>query len=271
MTGILWGLTGVAALVASSPALSQSQSHTEQAHPDIAAQEDHPHNEVDNGTDPTRVRRSLTLSFEHTDLRSDFTSDAFELDFSQPIGPHTSITTTLNLPSIDVAGDKGFGLGDTEIVLTHIATVNRHRGIVFKAGAIFDTASRPELGSGNTVLEGTFIYAWFLKGGHIFAPSFEYDVGIDRDRGREHVSTLTADFYFVPKLKDRRTYMTVDPFIGLDFEADKHFAGLSVTLGRVIGKAFGGNLQAYVKPSGFVGKDRGANWGFETGVKLIGF
>ena len=271
MMRIAWTAAGIAGLLTTAPALAQGQSHTEQAHPDIAAQEDHPHNEVDNGTDPTRVRRSLTLIFEHTDLRQGFNSDAFELDFSQPIGPHTSITATLNAPSIDVAGNKEIGLGDTEFVLTHIAAVNRRRGVVFKAGIIMDTASRPELGTGNIVLEGTFIYAWFLKGGHIFAPSFEYNAGIDRDRGRDHVNTLTTDFYFVPKLKDPRTYMTIDPFIGLDFEQEKQFAGLSVTLGRVIGKALGGNLQVYGKPSVFVGKDRGANWGFETGLKLIGF
>ena len=146
MTSVALSLAGIAALLLAAPALGQSQSHTEEAHPDIAAHEEHPHNEVDNGTDPTRVRRSLTLSFEHTDLRAGFTSDAFELDFSQPIDPHTSITATLNAPSVDVAGDNDIGFGDTEIVVTHIAAVNRHRGIVFKAGVIFDTASRPELG-----------------------------------------------------------------------------------------------------------------------------
>lgn len=242
-------------------------------HPDprIAARADHPHNEDDNGTDPTRVRRYLTLNFEHTDLRAGFSSDAFELDFSQPIGAHTSVTLTLNAPSVDVAGERSIGMGDTELVVTHIPVVTHTHGVVFKAGVILDTASRPELGSGNTVLEGTFIYAWFLKGGHIFAPSFEYNYGVERDDRRERVNSLTADFYYVPRLKDRRFYMTVDPFVTLDFENEHHFGGLSVTVGRMIAPMAGGRLQAYVKPSAFVGKDRAANWGIETGLKLIGF
>jgi hypothetical protein len=40
--------------------------------------------------------------------------------------------------------------------------------------------------------------------------------------------------------------------------------GLQPTSGR-------GALQAYVKPGLYVGSDRGANWGVEVGVKLLGF
>lgn len=267
----LLGLLNVLAVSAAQPSVASAQSHLANSNPEIAARVDHPHNEADNGTDPTRVRRYLTLNFEHTDLRGGFTSDAFELDFSQPIGDHSSVTMTVNGPSVDVAGDRTIGFGDTELVFTHIPVVTHSHGVVLKAGVILDTASRPELGTGNTVLEGTFIYAWFLKGGHIFAPSFEYNYGIERDRGRERVNSLTADFYYVPKLKNRTLYMTVDPFVTFDFENQKHFAGLSVTLGRVLGPAFGGRMQAYMKPSGFVGKDRGANWALEGGLKLVGF
>lgn len=260
-------LTGLA-LVADQQVAGASTAPTG---PSIAAREDHPHNESDNGTDPTRVRRSLTLSFEHTDLRGGFTSDAFEVDFSQPIASHSSITVTLNAPSVDVAGEKSIGFGDTELVVTHIPVVTHTHGVVLKAGVILDTASRPELGSGNTVLEGTFIYAWFLKGGHIFAPSFEYNYGLDPDRGRSRVNSLTADFYYVPRLKDKRLYATLDPFVTFDFEDSRHFAGVAVTLGRVLAPLLGGRLQAYAKPSIFVGKDRSANWAMEGGLKLIGF
>lgn len=267
----LLGLLNVLAVSAAQPSVASAQSHLANSNPEIAARVDHPHNEADNGTDPTRVRRYLTLNFEHTDLRGGFTSDAFELDFSQPVGSHSSVTITLNAPSVDVAGNKSIGRGDTEIVFTHIPVVTHTHGVVLKAGVIFDTASRPELGSGNTVLEGTFVYAWFLKGGHIFAPSFEYNYGVERDIGRERVNSLTADFYFVPRLKDRKLYMTVDPFLTFNFENEQHFAGVSVTLGRQIAPLFGGRLQAYIKPSAFVGQDRSADWGMETGLKVIGF
>jgi hypothetical protein len=92
-------------------------------------------------------------------------------------------------PSVDTAGNASMGFGDVELLLTHIPVITRQYGIVVKAGATFDTASRPELGTGNTVLEGTAIYARFLKGGAILAPSLEYDYGVERDPGPRRGST----------------------------------------------------------------------------------
>jgi hypothetical protein len=250
---------------AEEPAQSPAQSHGQQQ---LAPPH---HDEPDNGTDPTRVQRSITVDFEHTDLRRDFTSDTLELVYNQPLGRHTALNATVPFPSIDVAGNAAMGFGDVELLLTHIPVLTRKYGIVIKGGATFDTASRPELGSGNTVLEATAIYARFLTGGAIFAPSLEYNYGIDRDAGRSRVNRLTLDLYYVPKLKNRAYYMTFDPFVIADFETGKQSAGLSVTLGRVIGQALGGRLQAYVKPSAYVGHDREANWGIETGLKLLGF
>jgi hypothetical protein len=253
---ILWG-----SLLGPAGALAQEQERAAPPH----------HDEPDNGTDPTRVHRSVTVDFEHTDLRGGFTSDTLEFIYSQPLGSHTSVNATVPLPSVDIAGDAAMGFGDVELLLTHIPVVTRTHGIVIKGGVTFDTASRPELGGGQTVLEATAIYARFLAGGAIFAPSLEYNYGVDRDAGRERVNRLTLDLYFVPKLRNRAYYMTLDPFVTADFAAGEQSGGLSVTLGRVIGPALGGRLQAYVKPSVFVGTDRGANWGIETGLKLLGF
>lgn len=229
------------------------------------------HAEPDNGTDPTRVRRSLTVDFEHLELRQGFTSDTLEAVWSEPLGSHTALNATVSLPSVDVAGDTSFGFGDLELQLTHIPVVTRKYGIVLKGEVAFNTASRPELGTGNTVLEATAIYARFLKGGSILAPSLEYDYGIERDAGRSRVHQATLDLYYVPRLKNRAYYMTVDPFVNANFTSDEVSGGLLVTLGRVIGPALGGTLQAYVKPGVYVGSNRGANWGVEAGFKLLGF
>jgi hypothetical protein len=253
-------------LVAAAPALAQDAVPAQDA---AAGRGDAA--EADNGTDPTRVRRSLTVDFEHLDLRGGFSSNTLEVDFNQPLAARTGLALNVPLPGVDTAGNGALGLGDVELLVTHIPVVTREYGIVVKGGATFDTASRPELGGGQTVLEATFIYARFLEDGAIFAPSFEFDYGLDPDPGRARVGAVTADFYYVPKLKDPKYYMTVDPFVTFDFAQGEQSAGLSVTLGRVIGPALGGRLQAYVKPSGFVGSDRGANWGVETGLKLIGF
>jgi hypothetical protein len=256
------------------PALSCLAALAAQAHAQdqpAAQQAPEHHAEPDNGTDPTRVRRSLTADFKHFDLRGGFTSDTLEAVYAEPLGSHTSLTATVPFPSVDTAGNAAMGFGDVELLLTNIPVVTRQYGIVVKAGATFDTASRPELGTGNTVLEGTAIYARFLKGGAILAPSLEYDYGVERDAGRSRVNQLTFDLYYVPHLKNRAWYMTLDPFVNLDFTADRQSGGLTVTLGRVIGPALGGRLQAYVKPGVFIGSDRSSNWGIETGIKLLGF
>ncbi len=253
---------GIGAVIAAPPVRAQ----------DATAQDTPEHHaEPDNGTDPTRVRRSLTVDFEHLELRQGFTSDTLEAVWSEPLGPRTAVNLTLAMPSVDVAGDSSFGFGDVELQLTHIPVVTRTYGIVVKGEIAFDTASRPELGTGNTVLEATAIYARFLKGGAILAPSLEYDYGIERDAGRARVNQATLDLYYVPRLKNRAYYMTVDPFVNANFTTDEVSGGLLVTLGRVIGPALGGTLQAYAKPGVYLGTDRGANWGIEVGLKLLGF
>jgi hypothetical protein len=54
-------------------------------------------------------------------------------------------------------------------------------------------------------------------------------------------------------------------------ENDAEFASVAVTIGRVIGPAFGGSSQVYVKPGVFLGGERSADWGIEIGYKVIGF
>jgi hypothetical protein len=80
---------------------------------------------------------------------------------------------------------------------------------------------------------------------------------------------MVVDLYYVPRFSDPHTFMTVDPAVVFDWENEKQFATLAVTLGRVLGKALGGNSQVYGKPSIQVGTDRSADWGFEAGSKLI--
>ena len=79
------------------------------------------------------------------------------------------------------------------------------------------------------------------------------------------------DFYFVPKLKDPRNLITVDPSINRDWKSEKTFLGLAVTYGRVLGPAFGGRGIITVKPTVFAGGDRPGDWGLEVGYRVIGF
>jgi hypothetical protein len=65
--------------------------------------------------------------------------------------------------------------------------------------------------------------------------------------------------------------MTVDPQVVHDWVRDIDFGNLSVRMGYKLGKRFGGDLQAILKPSVGIGRYRPSNWGVEFEVKLINF
>ncbi|MET0813576.1 MAG: hypothetical protein ABWX88_00125 [Pseudoxanthomonas sp.] len=238
------------------------------------AQEDAPphHAEPDNGTDPTRMSRSATLTYEHLDLLQGFQHDMFRLEGVFPLGAKKNWSTRLRLPvvSTDTAGDDDYGFGDVSVQLAHVFGMTRKRGFVAQGEFTFDTASRDELGGGQTVFKGTLIYAKFLPHG-IFAPALVHSVDVGGGGGdRPDVSITTIDFYYVPKLSGGK-YATFDPAINYDWENDRQFASLAVTLGKSIGPAFGGNSQIYIKPSFQIGAERASDWGVEVGYKVIGF
>jgi hypothetical protein len=97
-----------------------------------------------------------------------------------------------------------FRRGDIEVRLNHVYDVNRQRGIVMKAEVTTDTASSPELGGGKTVVKGTLIYALFLAGGHIIAPSLNQSNSLGGDASRPKINQAVFDLYYVPKLQDPR-------------------------------------------------------------------
>lgn len=229
--------------------------------------------EAGNGTDPTRVQYAAEAKWEHIDLRGGFNSDTLRLSYTMPIGARQDYSVRFRVPlaSVDVAGKDSYALGDASILLGHVFGLTRERGYVLQGEMVFDTADRPELGTGKDVFKGTFIYAKFLSDGGIFAPALVHSVSVAGDDARADVSATTLDLYYVPKLKDPRNFVTFDPSLNADWENDLQYAGLAITCGRVIGKALGGNAIVLVKPSAFAGDDRPGDWGIEVGYKIIGF
>lgn len=223
----------------------------------------------DNGTDPTKQTQAVTLAYEYLELRDGFYRETFKPQYKLPLGPHGSVTLLVPLIRTDIAGNEDYDLGDASLKFSYVYKLTRDHGIVLQGEVVFDTAARPELGSGATVFKGTVIYAKFLQDGAIFAPALGVNEGFDRD-GRV-VRSLVADFYYVPKLSDPRYYVTIDPALTADLENHAQFGSLAVTIGRVIGPAFGGSSQVYVKPGVFFGGERSADWGIEIGYKVIGF
>ncbi|MXO59925.1 hypothetical protein GRI89_10275 [Altererythrobacter salegens] len=224
-----------------------------------------------NGTDPTKPVSLAQVYWEHFDLRGDLNQDTLMLRYEQPLGDRSALRASVPFVSNNGAGRDGMVLGDVAVRFLHIPVVTKTHGIVLQGEVAFDTASRAEAGTGQTVLNGTFIYAMFLKNGSIFAPAWKQSHGVGVDAGRSRVSATTLDFYYVPKLKDKANFVTVDPYFVYNWKGDTAYAGLAVTGGRTVGKVFGGALQIYVKPSLVFGKNRPGNWAIETGVKLLNF
>lgn len=228
--------------------------------------------EVDNGTDPTKVSSAVQLKLEHLKLNGGFNSDTFRAWYTMPLGEKKNYSLVLKLPvaSVDVFGNDNYALGDVSVQLGHVFGLTKEGGYVAQGELIFDTAKRPELGTGKHVFKGTFIVARFLEHG-IFAPAFVQSNSLGGDKNRAKVNATTLDFYYVPKMTDPRNLVTLDPSLNFDWENKLKYGGLAVTVGRVIGPAFGGNAILLAKPSVLIGGDRPAKWGIELTYKVIGF
>ncbi len=227
---------------------------------------------INNGTDPTKLTKKFIATYEHVDLKAGLGSDVLKLNYTTSLPGNYSLALKLPVSRLtDWGGRERFDIGDASVALSHVFGLSKEGGNVLIGELIFDTAARPELGTGRTVFKGSYIKAWFLQGGHIFAPAAVQEISVGGSKSRADVNRTTFDFYYVPKLADARNLLTYDPSLVFDWEADKKYAALAITYGRVVGKAFGGNAIVTIKPTAFVGGDRPGKWGLELGYKVIGF
>ncbi|MCA3180061.1 MAG: hypothetical protein O9345_16520 [Burkholderiaceae bacterium] len=230
------------------------------------------HRTDDNGTDPTRVSRTVQLKFEHLALRDGFGSNTLKLWYSQPLGEGYSAIFKLPVTQVEVPGNKGAGLGDVSVQVGKVFGLTREGGHVVQGEMIFETATRPELGANQNVFKATYVRAIFLQDGSILAPSIVHNVGVWGQDDRPRVNLSTLDVYYVPKMVDPRNLVTFDPNVNYNWQNDNRFASLAVTLGRNLGKSpFGGNHFVLVKPAILVGGDRPNRWGVELTYRVIGF
>jgi hypothetical protein len=88
------------------------------------------------------------------------------------------------------------------------------------------------------------------------------------DRADLNLSTL--DFYFVPRLANRKLFMTVDPAINMDWETGRDFGALAVTMGYKLGPMLGGRGQISMKPSIGIGANAPQDWGMLVSFQLLG-
>lgn len=227
---------------------------------------------VDNGTDPTKLLTIAEAKYEYLDLQNGFSSSTLRLSYTKPFGEGKySFRARLPIAAVDVFGDESYDIGDFSLEVAHVFGLSKKGAFVAKGEMVFDTAARPELGTGQNVFKGTLIYAKFLKGGNIFAPAIVQSNSLWGDNNRVDVNFTTFDFYYVPKLSNPKNLITYDPALNFDWENDKQFASLAVTFGRVLGPQLGGNGILFFKPSVFAGSDKPSAWGVEVGYKVLGF
>ncbi len=247
-------ITTATALALVTPAWAQSQS------------------EVNNGTNPTILATNAGIQYKYTDFGSGFSNGLYEAYFGIPFGPGNPMALELRLPYTSGPIDDSYGLGDMSLKFTHVPVVNPSFGIAYTAKLSFDTADRPDLGSGQTVLELSGFVAKFLEDGSIISPALVQTIGLgDEDPGRTKVNVSTFDLYYVPKLSTDKMFLTFDPNVSYDWEQDKVFASLTTTVGFPLGKAFGGDSQIFIAPKIFAGADRPSDWSLQVGFKVIGF
>lgn len=229
--------------------------------------------EVNNGTNPTLLSTIAGIQYTYSDFaNSGRSSGLWEAFAAVPFGSRKQFQFTLTAPYADSALDSDFGLGDVSLKFTHVVDVNASNGIAYTAELFLDTADRPDLGNGQEVLELSGFYAKFFPGGSIIAPALVQTVGLDGNgsNGRD-INRTTFDFYYVPILANPKFYMTFDPNVTYDWETDKAFASLQVTIGMLTGKLAGGDSQIFIKPGIYAGADRPLDYSVQVGFKVLDF
>jgi hypothetical protein len=223
------------------------------------------------GTDPTQPLSQVRFAFEHLDLQNGLASDRISAEYTRPLGDGSwTIRPKVEFAALNVPGDASFDVGDISLKLTKVVARNRRYGIATSLELLVPTAGKDFLGGGKWVAKPSLTYAIFLKGGHIFAPTLVHAWSFAGDNDRPDVNVSTFDFYFVPRLANRKLFMTVDPAVNLDWETGRDFGALAVTMGYKLGPMLGGRGQVSVKPSVGIGSNAPQDWGVQIAFQLLG-
>jgi hypothetical protein len=223
------------------------------------------------GTDPTRPTSQIRLSYDRQELPGDFATDVLSLEYNRPLGDGSwVIRPKVQLGRVDGAGvDAGLGFGDASLKLTKILERNRQFGMVGSLEVVAPTGN-DRIGGGKWLAKPNLVFAIFMKGGHILAPAVLHTTSFGGDAGLPPVNLTTLDFYFVPRLSNEKLFMTVDPALNFNWENNRDFAALAVTLGYKLGPMLGGRGQISVKPSVGIGRDAPFDYGVQLAFQLLG-
>ncbi|MBI5363683.1 MAG: hypothetical protein HZA53_10930 [Planctomycetes bacterium] len=224
------------------------------------------------GTNPAVFLRTLAVGNEYDALRGSSYADLTTIKYIHPFADNRmNLRTKLPFAVSDAAGGTDSGLGDISVRWNWIADVTLTDAWLVGFDLMLDTASEDVLGRGKNIGAPVVTRAWFLNATTIFAPTLQENVGFGGDSARADVNETLIDLYFVKTAADKKSWLTVDPTVVLDWENDAVPVTLEVEYGWNLGGAFGGALNAFVRPGIGIGSDRPFDWNLEAGVNVIGF
>jgi hypothetical protein len=227
--------------------------------------------EENDGTDPTKPTSQIKLIYDHQDLAKGFATDFLSLEYNRPLGDGSWVLRpkaqfgALNGPGVE----SSLAVGDASLKLTKVLKRTRQYGVVTSLEVVAPTGG-DRIGGGKWLVKPNLVYAMFLKGGHIFAPAIVHAASIGGDASRPPVNLTTLDFYIVPRLANKKLFMTIDPAVNLDWENDRQYGALAVTLGYKLGPLLGGRGQMSIKPTIPIGRDAPFDWGVQVAFQLLG-
>ena len=217
------------------------------------------------GTNPAKFTRTLILFNEFRSLGNEAAFDEAMFRYIQPFGENLKVQLSLPLDSTDASGDTVFGFGELSLKFNYRAWMNERNALILNLDTFWPTATRDEFMSGKYVLDPGFTYALFFEqGAMIFAPSLQQKISYAGDAARDDVNQTQADLYFVWR-PTKTSWLTIDPQIVRDWQADTEFGQLEIEYGRVM---FGG-MSAYLRPGIGIGADRPLEWNLEFGLKVV--
>ncbi len=263
-----------AVMMLSTSAIAEEQKPMAAA-PTVVAEPTPAADAVDkSGTDPTKFLRTVTVKNEFNVLpgNDDFFNTT-SLVYIQPFADGTmNLRAKVPFVATDVAGEGESGLGDLSLRYNWLAKVTPEYGLLVGVDSTFDTASERYFGRDRYTISPLVTYAMFLNNNAIFAPTYQHNFSIFGNGNGPDVNESVIDLYFVYTADDKKSWITVDPAITINWDGDpKLNAVLEVQFGRTLGKVGDAALNAYVAPSVGIGDDRPINWGIEIGFSLVGF
>lgn len=225
------------------------------------------------GTDPTKFLRAVRLTNEFAVTPSDDYVNTLAFNWIQPFADN-KMNLRLKVPMVmtDLAGDGDVGLGDVSLRWNWLASVTKENALLLGAELTADSATEDFLGRGKWIAAPLATYAVFLGTNAIFAPTYQHNLSFAGDSDRRSVNESVLDFYFVYTSDDKRSWITVDPALVIDWQNEQNTPfTVEVQLGRRLGTLFGGALNGYVQPGVGIGQDRPYDWNIEIGINVTGF